>query len=231
MNLTYSKMTYVNDFTRFGAKRSGKTWMLRSDAVGRNITFVPYFGSEPKSLCDFDVYVDGIADEDVGRLWFDASQEVDPIAALVKALEAFKSSKEEDNSAPGFSDTAEEFPEQLPKMEVDVRRDLYIYTYGSRHGTPQNSEYTFNAAVLHGNRRSMDLHKLRGTDEEVQKSVMGSKNFYEFMEAVIRTIEAKNLHIVSIICAKGHHRSVACAELLAKHYYRNAVTHHLTLNK
>lgn len=51
------------------------------------------------------------------------------------------------------------------------------------------------------------------------------------MTRIVTTVEQEDLHFIGIFCTAGHHRSVACGELLLKHVYPKAKLIHLTLNK
>lgn len=123
-------------------------------------------------------------------------------------------------------------PEEL---EVDRNRHLLIYTWGKalRKCKPSDSQSNFNAGILNGRGGGVDLHKMNGTWEEVQRNVSSCSRFPGFLESICTKIETSTpapLHTVSINCTKGRHRSVAAAEILKKYYYPNAVLKHLTIS-
>lgn len=123
-------------------------------------------------------------------------------------------------------------PEEL---EVDRNRHLLIYTWGKalRKSKPSDSQSNFNAGILNGRGGGVDLHKMNGTCEEVQRNVSSCSRFPGFLEAICKKIEKSTpapLHTISINCTKGRHRSVAAAEILKKFYYPNAVLKHLTIS-
>ena len=107
------------------------------------------------------------------------------------------------------------------KFNVDTKRKLHIYTYGTSFlfDSPKSCQATYNAAVLRGSHKKhfaefKELVKLRGTDLQIQQEIRECPIFYEFVEDIVKDIESKNLRIISITCRAGHHRSVACAEML-----------------
>lgn len=119
---------------------------------------------------------------------------------------------------------------------VDTDRRLRIVTYGTAyiHEKPKKIQRVFNAAVLRGTvtKRSplqKKLIKLRGTDYRLQQSIRDTALFVKFINQVVKEIEQDDLQRVAIICRAGHHRSVACAEML-RHLYNNVVIKHLTID-
>jgi hypothetical protein len=234
-------MDYKSFFQSRGFEKQAESWILLSHKV----TFTPTYGViSPNQLSDYDVYVDGLDDADASRIWYDALFEDNPISFFLNEIQKLEaSSKEEkdddvnneEEEAPGFSKNAKETKrlDKLPNINTNRNRELLIYTWGRRNGhKPFDSQFNFHAAILHGNtRHGLDLRKLRGTDEEIQDSVMSSENFHTFMTMVLEKIETSDFNIISISCVAGHHRSVACAEILKKFYYPNALVKHLCLHK
>jgi len=112
-------------------------------------------------------------------------------------------------------------------------RPLRIETFGNKF--KQYKHYTgvdktFNALVISSQKpKHIDLRHGRGTDPEIQKVVAAGKRFEEVMTAIVRTTERDNLASIGIYCRAGHHRSVACGELLKKHVYPLATVKHLTI--
>ena len=89
-------------------------------------------------------------------------------------------------------------------------------------------ECSFNALHVRSNKHGMDLSK-RGIHDEIQKRVQQGKGFCDFIISVIENIEKHNYKNIGIFCSAGHHRSVACVELLKKFVYKNATVIHLNL--
>jgi RNase adaptor protein for sRNA GlmZ degradation len=110
-----------------------------------------------------------------------------------------------------------------------------IETYGNKFS--KYKHYTgvqrrFNALVINSQKpKHVDLRYARGTHREVQKCVASGKRFEEVMTNIVQTTERDNLQSIGIYCRAGHHRSVACGELLHKHVYLKATVHHLTISK
>lgn len=114
-------------------------------------------------------------------------------------------------------------------------RPLVIETFGNKFRQYKN--YTgvqkkFNALVIASSKpRHVDLRHARGTDPEIQKSVQAGRRFEEVVSNIVKTVERDQLESIGIYCRAGHHRSVACGELLKKHVYPLATVRHLTINK
>jgi RNase adaptor protein for sRNA GlmZ degradation len=73
------------------------------------------------------------------------------------------------------------------------------------------------------------LAKLRGTNLKVQQEIRETDMFETVMQDIVEEIETHNLSYIAICCNRGHHRSVACAEML-KYLYSNAEVNHLTVS-
>ncbi len=121
------------------------------------------------------------------------------------------------------------------KLNVDTKRKLHIYTYGTSFlfESPKGCQEVYNASVLRGNHKKhssefKELVKLRGTDLQIQHEVRECPIFYDFVKDLVEDIETRNLNTIAIICRAGHHRSVACAEMLV-HLYPNRTVDHLTI--
>jgi hypothetical protein len=122
------------------------------------------------------------------------------------------------------------------KFNVKVSRYLKIITYGTVYifEKPKTCQTVFNASKLRGgqDRKSVSykmLIKLRGTDTRIQQDVRNAELFEKFINEIVCDVETNNLNTIAIICRAGHHRSVACAEML-KHLYKNAITEHMTID-
>lgn len=140
-------------------------------------------------------------------------------------------------------ETLQDFPEynqsqdmffQKMKLSADPNRNLHIITYGTQFivDTPKGCQKVYNAAILRGSSKSKigfkTLLKLRGTNKKIQYDVRGAELFEQFIETMIKEIEQNNYTKIAIVCNRGHHRSVSCAEML-RYIYNNIVVTHLTL--
>lgn len=126
----------------------------------------------------------------------------------------------------------------LQKYNVDTNRKLIITTYGVKFikEHPKTCQQVYNAGILRlENKQGCQLSlnyfiKKRGTCLLIQEQTRGAILFTTFMDSIISDIEKNNYTSVGIFCSAGHHRSVACAEML-KNLYKNIVIKHLTINK
>lgn len=154
--------------------------------------------------------------------------------AMEDAIELFF--EEEANNDAGFNldvnetSVSDNFYSFL-KSRADVGRSIIIETFGNKYAKFKNYPHRkFNALVINSRKpKNVDLKKARGTDIEVQKCVESGTRFEEVMSNMVTVIERENLNIVGIYCRAGHHRSVACAELLKQHIYKDANINHLTI--
>ena len=90
----------------------------------------------------------------------------------------------------------------------------------------------FNALHVNSKRpKGVSLKGLRGTDEIIQKGVKAGSGFVKVMTNIVDRTEEHNYVKIGIYCRSGHHRSVACAELLLKFVYPKAIIKHITFNK
>jgi len=122
------------------------------------------------------------------------------------------------------------------KYNVNTNRKLKIVTYGKTFisDTPAKCERVFDSSILRGGTDKISLTwklliKLRGTDSYVQYDVRNAVLFESFISDIVQQIEQNNYNYIAIICRAGHHRSVACAEML-KHLYSNLCVKHLTID-
>lgn len=139
---------------------------------------------------------------------------------------------EDDDDDDDYDINEDQFWVLLRKM-ANVDRQLEIHTYGIKFKQYKNYSKTdrnFNALVITGN-KSGNLHKLRGTDPGLQKRVRSGKRFEEVMINIVKTVERDKCKIIGIYCRAGHHRSVACGELLKKFVYINSNITHLTIKR
>lgn len=148
--------------------------------------------------------------------------------------------EQEAADAAGFGGAADEeidrttFWEFLAKQAKNDR-PLVIETFGNKF--KQYKNYTgvqkkFNALVICSAKpKNVDLRHARGTDPEIQKSVQSGRRFEEVIANIVKTVEREQLECIGIYCRAGHHRSVACGELLKKHVYTLATVRHLTISR
>ena len=134
---------------------------------------------------------------------------------------------------PGFysENPAADTDQELDGPVVRSDRELTVYTWGRalRKKQPDCVQRNFNAAILNGRRKGVNLKKLDGRSQEVQEVVRHCKMFVDLMNSVCKIVERDDLHTISFNCTKGRHRSAAAAELLKKLYYPNAQVAHLEL--
>lgn len=118
----------------------------------------------------------------------------------------------------------------LKSLAVTTDRIIHIVTYGTRFifEPPSGVQKIFDASVLNG-KRNKDIIKLRGTSLKIQQLVRDADGFVKFFTELIKSVEVENLTFIAITCKAGHHRSVACAEIL-RYVYPNATVEHLTMS-
>jgi RapZ C-terminal domain len=123
------------------------------------------------------------------------------------------------------------------KYNINENRKIRIVTYGTRFiKIPvEKCEKIYNAVVLRAKNINPKtsyniLVKLRGTNPKIQHEVRSAELFEQFINTIVSDIEKNNYSCIGIICTAGHHRSVACAEMLKK-LYKNIKCEHMTINK
>jgi RNase adaptor protein for sRNA GlmZ degradation len=97
--------------------------------------------------------------------------------------------------------------------------ELTIYTWGNKHHKrcPVVCQKSFNVAGISNYKpRHINLKKVDGRDEELQKHISKQSRFEDYMESIVKAIDVDNVRVLSVYCHKGRHRSVATAELLKK---------------
>lgn len=120
------------------------------------------------------------------------------------------------------------------KLGVNVSRSITITSFGNKYtgfdALKKTFDCSFNALCVRSKvPRGFSLKKIRGTDEIMQHVVEGGKGFNDFIRFIVSKVEENNYTNIGIFCRAGHHRSVACVELLAKYIYSNAKVKHLNL--
>ena len=123
--------------------------------------------------------------------------------------------------------------EIITPKNFNKNRQLKIYTWGRafRKNKPDDSQCNFNATIINGRRKGINLKKYNGLSEEVQYAVTKSNRFPNFITMVLNKIEKDNLDIISINCTKGRHRSVTVAEYLKRRFYPESKIYHIELGK
>lgn len=129
------------------------------------------------------------------------------------------------------------------KFNPDVNRNIKIISYGiqfypilDQYILPdyESINHTYDVRPLRTpkDKRPVNFNsliKLRGTDLRIQKEIRETELFELIMSNIIHDIEKKDLKSIALFCNKGHHRSVACAEML-KYLYPNAIITHLCIS-
>jgi RNase adaptor protein for sRNA GlmZ degradation len=144
-----------------------------------------------------------------------------------------KDDNDDDDDDLTFDNTSKSYLYNELNKKATNDRQLKIYSFGKKYrrkGPPSN-QFIFNACVLSGKKKGLNLKKLNGLDISVQKSVESSKNFDTFMTMIIEKIEKDNLTSVAICCSAGRHRSVTCCEILKNRIYQKSKIYHMELKK
>ncbi len=100
-------------------------------------------------------------------------------------------------------------------------------TFGFKHGSPRDSDLTFDVRFLPNPHYESELRELTGLDQPVIDYVVGSDGIDQFYERLVPLLdyllpayeqEGKSHLTVSVGCTGGRHRSVVVAEHLADIY-------------
>ena len=113
-------------------------------------------------------------------------------------------------------------------------RSITIITWGrgahhKKGYPPVKTERNFNAAIISDRPYNIDIRKINGRNGALQDAFYSNREFQDFIDSIVNQIEMLDLHVVSINCSKGRHRSVAAAELLKRLFYPRADVHHWDL--
>lgn len=102
---------------------------------------------------------------------------------------------------------------------------LRILTFGNAHGNYRSlcglCDATFGATIIQSDKRRIkNLHKARGTQDDVIRVVSAAPQFREFVQRLVARVRDGPLrrNTIGIYCTKGHHRSVAIAEWLLRNH-------------
>jgi hypothetical protein len=115
---------------------------------------------------------------------------------------------------------------------INTQRQLTIVSFGNKYSGFDALCKTFDKtfSALHVNSKipkGADLRYVRGTNNKIQRAVRSGSGFEFLITAIVNTIEKNNYNNIGIFCRAGHHRSVACVELLKTHIYKNAIVKHI----
>jgi RNase adapter protein RapZ len=100
-------------------------------------------------------------------------------------------------------------------------------TFGFKHGSPRDSDLTFDVRFLPNPHYESELRELTGLDQAVIEYVEGSDGVDRFYERLVPLLdyllpayeqEGKSHLTIGIGCTGGRHRSVVIAEHLARIY-------------
>lgn len=124
-----------------------------------------------------------------------------------------------------------ELPRFREETPADGRLEVKVYSFSFRKGIPQDPSgngggYVFDCRSIHNPGRYAPYKKLTGRDEEVIRFLEDDGEIIGFLEHVYGVVDP---HVetyarrgftsltVSFGCTGGQHRSVYCAEHLARH--------------
>jgi hypothetical protein len=141
--------------------------------------------------------------------------------------------------------TLNTYYDELKKLIVNPNREILIVSFGEKFKSPSSMEQhkistelpfkcdkTFDARHINSSKpKGGGLRDLRGTDNIIQKCIESGSGFEFVMNCIVKSIEKNNYKTIGIFCTAGHHRSVACVELLKKNLYPNAKIKHLHINR
>ena len=116
-------------------------------------------------------------------------------------------------------------------------RALTIYTWGdalsSKAALRQlGSQLDVNAKPLNGRGGGANTRYNALQDTRIMRNVVSSMcegTGVLMLKRTVASVEADDLHTISVFCTKGRHRSVSMAEVLRARYYPRAEVKHLTI--
>lgn len=110
-------------------------------------------------------------------------------------------------------------------------RNLIIYTWGSkkRSKCPVSVDRNYDATIITDYKNNSNIKYLSGLLPQIQSLVKSSNHYKPFVDFIVNDVEQNNFKRISINCKAGMHRSVACAEILKREFYPDAIIHHLEL--
>ena len=107
----------------------------------------------------------------------------------------------------------------------DAGTTLAVMSFGYARGVPRNADLVFDMRFLRNPHWETDLRPLTGLDERVGRHVEADESYEEAMERIEELLllllprysaEGKPYVTVAFGCTGGRHRSVHCAERVAK---------------
>ena len=122
-------------------------------------------------------------------------------------------------------------------LGADEDRELTIYTWGDALSTKAalkqlGSQLDVNAKPLNGRGGGANTRYNALQDTRIMRNVVSSMcegTGALVLKRTVRAVEAGDMHIISVFCTKGRHRSVSMAEALRARYYPKAEVKHLTI--
>mmetsp|Transcript_54545 Transcript_54545/g.65650 ORF Transcript_54545/g.65650 Transcript_54545/m.65650 type:complete len:390 (-) Transcript_54545:152-1321(-) len=122
-------------------------------------------------------------------------------------------------------------------LTIDPTRQLHIYTWGDALMKKtalksRRSQFDINAKPLNGRGGGADTKRNALQDGRIRLNVaasMADDRGLTMLVQTLRKIEDEDLHVISVFCSKGRHRSVSMAVLLKMAYYPQATIEHLTI--
>lgn len=107
-----------------------------------------------------------------------------------------------------------------------------IYSFGMDNGAiPSGTQKAFDCRRLNLRGHGLDLRFGRGNDDEFQKEAESDEEFKHFICLVAKCIMDNKYHTIAFYCSKGHHRSVAAAELFRRIFAPQCEIIHTCLKK
>lgn len=107
---------------------------------------------------------------------------------------------------------------------------LSIMSFGFKYGLPMEADIVFDARFIPNPNYVSNLKHKTGKDKEVVKYVEKQKEYLKFFGKLTEMLdfllpnyikEGKSHLTVAVGCTGGRHRSVACAEKLAKYFIKS----------
>lgn len=113
---------------------------------------------------------------------------------------------------------------------VNPDRQLHIITWGTKHhgySKPPSSEKNFDAGNLTFQKecRAINLNHARGDQDPLYFAITQTSRCQQFIKNMVRMIEDENLHVISINCAHGRHRSRAICRAVCALYPLSSFEH------
>lgn len=206
------------------------------EVVDRTITIYDFNGVSEIYLDDRDNEIDIGLSAKVAKLLEEEG--------IIPALKWLINELETNLECPGFEGfddvdiplEADNISALLPDIPHKADRKLTITSWGTNQKgegghMPSDSQYDINASLISSSKKGLNLKQLDGRDKQIQQRVCRASAFEFLLRTAIKHIEDGDLSIISTHCSKGHHRSVAFAEILRDYYYPKAVVIHPNIRK